>query len=212
MTDKNQVIKSAEYSAMEFNPVVKKDMIAEYPRLKEIFGDISDREIRYLLLVYDKNSPIKKLYPQLKKRKEFAADLAGYDIEVDNILPITDFITTEVIPATDEEEEKRYTVVYEKLIKALSSFLAYQNSRLWTMIVTNEQAFYEYQEKVMSSVSSSDDKDALSAISIKTKLLEAMDTIHNRLDTYYAEFTGDDKDVQSAMSKKKITSEALAGV
>ncbi len=58
--EKGLVIKTAEYSAMEFNPTVKKDLIVEYPRLKEIFGDINDKEIRYLLLVYDKNSPIKK--------------------------------------------------------------------------------------------------------------------------------------------------------
>ncbi len=149
----------------------------------------------------------------LKRRKEFAADISGYDTENDNLIPIFDFTIEEIVPATEEgEEDTKRTVVYEKLVKGLSSYLAYQNSRLWVMIVTNEQAFYEYQEKVMSSVSSTDDRDALTAISIKTKLLEAMDTIHNRLDVYYREFTGDDKDVQNAMSKKKITSEALAGV
>jgi len=211
--EKGLIVKAAEYANMEFNPTVKKDMLVEYPRLKDIFTEISDREMRYLLLVYDKNSPIKKYYPNLKKRKEFAADIAGYDTEVDNLVPIFDFTITKTIKAVEEDEEDReVTEVYDVLIKSLSSFLAYQNSRLWVMIVTSEQAFYEYQEKVMSSVVLSDDKDALSAISIKTKLLEAMDAIHKRLDTYYSEFTGDDTNVQSAISKKRITAEAIAGV
>lgn len=211
------MIKAAEYASMEFNPTVKKDVLVEYPKLKDIFSEISDKEMRYLLLVYDKNSPIKKYYPNLKKRKDFAAYIAGYDTEVDNLVPVFDFTIEKTTPAVIEdgeevEPEKTTTVVYDALIKSLSSFLAYQNSRLWAMIVTNEQAFYEYQEKVMSSVVLSDDKDALSAISIKTKLLEAMDAIHKRLDIYYSEFTGDDTNVQSAISKKRITSEAIAGV
>lgn len=214
---KQPLIKTTEYSGMEFNPTVKKDLIVEYPKLKDIFSDISDKEMRYLLLVYDRNSPLKKYYPNLKKRKEFAAATAGYDTEVDNLVPIFDFTIEEVTPAVIEdgeeiESEKTQTVVYTALIKSLSSFLSYQNSRLWAMIVTNEQAFYEYQEKVMSSVVISDDKDALSAISIKTKLLEAMDAIHKRLDAYYSEFTGDDTSVQSAISKRRITAEGIAGV
>jgi len=214
--EKRLVIKNAEYSAMEFNPICKKDILIEYPKLADILTDIGDQEIRYLILIYDKNSPLKKYYPNLKKRKELAADIAGFNTETD-LSSIYDFTIERTIPAVIEadeviEEERIERIVNEKLIKALSSYLAYQNSRLWAMIVTNEQAFYEYQEKVMSSVSITDDKDALSAISIKTKLLEAMDAIHKRLEAYYIEFTGDDKAVEAAIGRKKITAEAIAGV
>ncbi len=214
MVEKKLVIPTAEYAAMEFNPLGKKDIYMSYPRLESLMGMIDesfdDRHVRYILLVYDKKSPLTKYYPNLKRRKEFAADIAGFDIESAEINNLYDFITEETI--IEDEKERQITVPNDKMITALSSYLSYQDSRLWAMIVTNEQAFYEYQEKVMSSVTNTDDRDALSAISIKTKLLEAMDDIHKRLDAYYSEFTGDDKALQSGLSKKRITAESIAHV
>jgi hypothetical protein len=93
----------------------------------------------------------------------------------------------------------------------ISQYLQYQNSRLWTMIVTNEQSFYEYQRRIMAEVGGDADRDALSAVTLKTKLLEAMDDIDQRLSKYYAQLTGSDSALEDSLTKRRrLSPESIA--
>ena len=197
---------------MEFNPTVKKKITVVYPKLSEMFGSVDDKMARYILLMYDSNSPLRNYFPELQKRKEFSASIAGYDIDKDDVTPLFTFTRKVVEEAEDEDSEpKEYVEPHEELLHAISDFLIYQNNRLWVLISTNEQAFYECQVKVMTEVVSDQDKDALSAIKIKKELLVAMDEIHKRLQLYYRELSGDDKDLELEITKRRRTSaEAVA--
>lgn len=201
------MIPDKDYSQMEFNPLIKRKLLTEYPKLSQIIGERDDKMIRYVLLMYDQNSPLRKYYPDVNKRKDFAAAIAGYDADkdiskIENLKTLTENVTT---------EDGQKIVPYEELLESISTYMTYQNSRLWTMIVTNEQSFYEYQRRIMAEVGGEADKDALSAITIKTKLLEAMDDIHKRLDRYYSELTGGDQDLETAiMLKKRLSPESKA--
>lgn len=201
------MIPDKDYSQMEFNPLIKRKLLTEYPKLSQIIGERDDKMIRYVLLMYDQNSPLRKYYPDVNKRKDFAAAIAGYDADkdiskIENLKTLTENVTT---------EDGQKVVPYEELLESISTYMTYQNSRLWTMIVTNEQSFYEYQRRIMAEVGGEADKDALSAITIKTKLLEAMDDIHKRLDRYYSELTGGDQDLEMAiMIKKRLSPESKA--
>lgn len=201
------MIPDKDYSSMEFNPLIKRKLLTEYPKLSQIIGERDDKMIRYVLLMYDQNSPLRKYYPDVNKRKDFAAAIAGYDADkdiskIENLKTLTENVTT---------EDGQKVVPYEDLLESISTYMTYQNSRLWTMIVTNEQSFYEYQRRIMAEVGGEADKDALSAITIKTKLLEAMDDIHKRLDRYYSELTGGDQDLEMAiMIKKRLSPESKA--
>lgn len=190
-----------DYERLEFDPTVKEKLEKKYPKLKELFGDFIDRQMRYVILMYDINSPLRPLYPEIRKRKEWAADIAGYKID-------------------SKEAEELYTLSINiegvmkpntPLLDLILKYLSYQNNRLWTLIITNEQAFTEFQQKVMSEVGGDADKDQLSAVNIKTKILESMDAIHRRLDGYYRELSGDDTDLDDALQKKKrMTAESVA--
>ncbi len=188
-----------EYSRMEFNPTVKGRIIKEYPVLAKIFSSVEDKMARYVMLMYDSNSPVREFEPELSRRKEFCASVAGYDLE--EIEPLKS-LTTKTADGFEP---------YHDLLDCISNYLMFQNNRLWSLIVTNEQSFYEYQRRIMAEIGGEADRDALSAVTLKTKLLEAMDDIHKRLESYYTKITNGDKDLESAISKRKrVSPESIA--
>lgn len=194
------MIPNEEYSRMEFNPVVKKNLTVVYPKLKEILGDGDDKMIRYILLMYDQHSPLRHHYPDLFKRKQFAADLAGYDLDKEDVTAIFDFR----IKVEDGYEP------YEELINLTMKYLKYQNNMVWQMIVSNEQAFNEYSRRVMMPVDGAKDKDILQAVEIKTKIMQSMDDIFQRLQKYNRELSGGDEKLEDVVVRKRLTPESLA--
>ncbi len=77
-----------DYSRMEFNPTVKQKLFVAYPKLKEIVGDIDDKSLRYILLMYDSKSPLRDQYPDMNRRKGFAAQIAGFGEDDPRIDPV----------------------------------------------------------------------------------------------------------------------------
>lgn len=189
------------FERMEFNPTIKKSLAAEYPKLKQLLGDFDDKMARYVILMYDHLSPLREHYPDLKKRKEFAASMAGYDLNKDDVSCLYDFKI---------KEEDDY-VPYDELLDMILKYLRYQNNWIWSMIVSNEQAFYEYNRRVMMPVEGNRDKDILQAINIKTQVMESQDQIYQRLQKYYREFSAGDTDLESEIAKrKKMSPESIA--
>lgn len=198
------MIEEREYGRMEFNPVVKKPLASVYPKLKEVVGSVDDKQIRYILLMYDQNSPLRNHYPDLSKRKEFAASIAGYDMMKDDVTTLFEFKT--------KTEDGEY-VPDEALLKTIIKFLKYQNNWVWSMIVSNEQAFYEYNMRVMMPVDGTRDKDILQAINIKTQIMTSQDEIYQRLQKYYKDLSGGDVQLEDAIVKRKrVRPEDIANV
>jgi hypothetical protein len=193
------MITDKELSIIEFNPLSKKPMLVAYPKLKEILGSGDDRMIRYVILMYDVTSPLRQHYPDLSKRKEFAATLAGFDLMKDDVVSLFEF------RLNDEP--------YEPLLDMITTYLKYQNNWVWSMIVSNEQAFYEYNRRVMMPVEGNRDKDILQAINIKTQIMVSQDDIYQRLQKYYRELSGgDDKLQESITTRKRLRPEGIADV
>lgn len=197
------MITEKEYNRMEFNPVVKKSLTAVYPKLKQIVGDVDDKMLRYVLLMYDMNSPLREYYPEIFKRKQFAASIAGYDLDKDDVVPLFDF------KIKDGDDE----VAYDELLNLIIKYLKYQNNYVWSMVVGNEQAFYEFNKRVMLPVDGTRDKDILQAITIKTQIMDAQDNIVQRLQKYLRQLTGDDEQLEESITKRKrIRPEDIANV
>lgn len=193
------MIDEKEYKKMEFDPTVKKSLTTQYPKLKDIVGSGDDRMLRYVLLMYDVNSPLRQHYPELGKRKEFAASIAGYDMMKDNVVSLFDF-------KINEEP-------YEELIDMIMRYLKYQNNWVWTMIVSNSEAFYEYNKRVMMPVEGNKDKDILQGINIKTQIMTSQDEIYQRLQRYYRELSGGDVDLEETIKvRKRLRPEEIANV
>jgi hypothetical protein len=196
------MIDEKEFNRMEFNPTIKKTLTVAYPKLKEIVGVIDDKQLRYVLYMYDINSPLRNHYPDLFKRKEFAADLAGYDLMKDDVTTVFEF--------KQKNEEDEY-IPDEDMIKMIIKYLKYQNNWVWSMIVSNEQAFYEYNMRVMMPVDGTRDKDILQAINIKTQIMSSQDEIYQRLQKYYKDLSGGDIALDEAITKRKrLSPESIA--
>jgi hypothetical protein len=197
------MINDKEYSKMEFNPIVKDSLTIKYPKLKKILGDADDRMMRYVILMYDSSSPLRQHYPELGKRKEFAASIAGYDMIKDDVISLFEFKVK-----VGEEYEPN-----EELLSMIIKYLKYQNNWVWSMIVSNEQAFYEYNKRVMMPVEGNKDKDILQAITIKTQIMNAQDDIYQRLQKYYRDLSGGDVNLEDAIkTRKRLRPEEIANV
>lgn len=182
-----------DFSIMEFNPLSKRALTICYPKLKGIVGDVDDKMLRYVLMMYDMKSPLREYYPELDKRKQFAASLAGYDLDKDDVTALFDF----KVKSGDED------IAYEELLDLIVKYLKYQNNYVWSMIVSNEQAFYEFNKRVMIPVEGQRDKDILQAVDIKNKLMDAQDVIVQRLQKYLRELTGEDEILEQSITKRK---------
>ena len=142
-------------------------------------------------------SPLKDYFPNISVRKTQAADLAGFNLEteenyLDNLYNLTG----------------QYA---EHFVHCISEYLISQNNRLWSMIVSNEQTFYEYQQRLLEPVDAEKDKDLLQALQIKSKLMEDCNNINERLDGYYRKLFGEDENVsRSVVKRKRLTPEQIA--
>ena len=188
------MISDNDYLRMEFNPTVKKNLTVVYPKLKQIVGSVDDKMLRYVLLMYDQQSPLREYYPELGKRKNFAASIAGYDLDKDDVTELFDFKI--------KNEEDEY-VPCEAMLELIMKYLKYQNNWIWSMIISNEQAFYEFNQRVMMPVDGSRDKDILQAVNIKTQIMQSQDDIAQRLKKYFRELSGGDEQLEDSIIKRK---------
>lgn len=190
---------------IDFTPLLskpKKPIQELYPFLDDVEGiyefEHHDRErvLHYMLLAYHPDSPMIERFTSVSQRKEKSAEYAGYTSS-DKDGRIKDML----IDHSDPE-----------FLKILHNFLVFINNRVWSMIVSNETTFAEYQLKLITPLAyDGKDKDMLTAATIKGKLMEQMDEINKRLDTYYQRFyMGDEKLVIVGTKKKGITPESIA--
>ena len=163
------------------------------PAFKGLKHEEADSLIAYVVYMYDMHSPLREYYADLRVRKEEAAELAKLKGKI-NL-------------------EDLYDLKIEEVSAMVNDFLVYQNERVWSMFVSNEQTFYEYQQKLLQSVEGDKDKDILQALQIKSKLMNDMDEINTRLEGYLRRMTGEDNQAIEVIQKRKmITPESIANV
>ena len=200
-----RVFEKQDFESMDFNPYgVRMDLQKKYtkiqivPGLKRALDGPRAQELtKYILYMYDMKSPLKDYFPNISVRKTQAADLAGFNLEteenyLDNLYNLTG----------------QYA---EHFVHCISEYLISQNNRLWSMIVSNEQTFYEYQQRLREPVEAEKDKELLQALQIKSKLMEDCNNINERLDGYYRKLFGEDENVsRSVVKRKRLTPEQIA--
>jgi hypothetical protein len=193
------IFNKEDFNKMIFNPFsIKGSIKKKYPKLKmfKTFDSANDSMIKYVLYMYDQNTPLKEQFPELKIRKEQAAVLSGFSLIKDN--------------------EKLHDVFFflsDQLINMVDEFLRKQNNRIWSMIVSNEQTFFEYQTKLLSPVEGDRDKDILQALQIKSKIMDDLNTINDRLDSYYMKLYGEDQELLKVIkADKRLTPEFIANL
>lgn len=165
----DQDFKNLSFQVTKAKPGTLPKAVAEMSVIKSWWStDRNDKDkiIRYIVLMYDKNSPLVKRFNNLEQRKREAFVLAGFNIEDPNLEVYKEF--------KDEE-----------FTNMVTDFLIYQNDYIWMMLVSNEQTFYEFQKTLLQeSAMIRNDKDKISAIASKAKLMEESDNIVTRITQY----------------------------
>lgn len=144
-----------------------------------------DKLIRYIVLMYDKGSPLVKRFSNLDQRKKEAFAIAGYTA-LDPIL----------------ETYKEFKV--PEFTEMVTEFLIYQSDYAWMMLISNEQTFYEFQKTLLQeSAMIRNDKDKISAIASKAKLMEESENMVSRIETYRKQIFVEDKVIEAS---KRVSS------
>lgn len=151
-----------------------------------------DKILRYAMALYDKRSPIPRAIANIGERKREAALSAGYDLKLD-----------------DEALSALFDFTDHELQLIVLHFLREDNNMYWSMIVSNEQTFWEYQRALNTIVIGKDEKNKLDALKVKSVLMDDCNTITERVETYYHKVFGDGE-VKVKAKQASFTPEAMA--
>lgn len=155
-----------------------------------------EQVLRYIIALYDPKSPLIKGIQSLNGRKREALQIAGID---------DDKYTTEVMIMQECRDEK--------LVLFIQNYLRYYGKSMeWAMIQSFEQAFWEYQARIMQPIERGDkDKDLMSAVQIKTKLTDDIQGLYEKYQAALEKFYGEDKELIEQSSKiTRFTPETVA--
>lgn len=152
-------------------------------------------QAKYIALVYDKQSPFIPEHPVLTDRKKAAASFIGMNEAEYAELRNTCFDLADV-----------------KLVDALSDYLKWQDDYTWSMIVQNEEVFFNNQKQILQGVSGeSKDTDRLKAAEYQSKLLAINSGIQKQVKALWAEYTGNDPFAEAKLRERKpISPETIA--
>ena len=170
--------------------IIKKNL----DKITDAFGLVVDirpdieKLLKYIIYMYDKNTPMRELYQELQERKIECALLSGYSEKKDKTIL-----------------EELYNLTDKRACELISSFLKYQNHKSWALLVSNEEVLWQYQQELKNPKTDfRQDKEKLEALEIKSKLMNECDSIIKRIEGYEEKIYGDDKKLKDAM--KNVTS------
>lgn len=153
-----------------------------------------NRMVKYVIFAYDPESPcVKNFSSDLKKRKEAAAEAAGY------------------VRLTSGKFEQP-VIDYMNMLNAhindmICCYLRYfVNNQIWSLIVADENVMAEYISLLLEPINNQnggkmDDKKLLEAATIKSKLREECKSIVADLNKLYKELYGDNDDLKEIITK-----------
>ncbi len=174
-----EIFKAQDFQGLKFNIYRHKNtdnLLEKEPLLKTLAGfslvkdhEHRDKLIRYVIYLYDKSSPFIQGFQDIAERKRQVAIASGFDINKDIVIL-----------------RELYEFQFEPLFYMVSDLCKEIGSNYWRLILLNEQTFYEYERVLMTEVDKVEsDKEKLTAVAIKPKLLEECDRIVTRLEDYY---------------------------
>ena len=150
--------------------------IADIPWWEAYDGPNFNQIVNYILLMYDKGSLLVEKQKNISERKRVAVEESGIPQEI-----------------LDDEE---------LMLEMISSFLRFQNDKLWTLICVNEAMFQEYSEIVLTKLDKvNNDKDLITAVTTKEKVREFMDKTRKDLVAYLDEYYAGDKEIEESHQK-----------
>lgn len=155
-----QIVRSI-YSEINANPTKEYNSVTK----------TDDPMLRYVALMYDKNSPIRK--ETIVNRKSIAFEQAG------------------ITNATTIENWANFA--NKRLIMLVHYYLRYQNDKPWAALCTVEEFFWELQLQLSSTIADKD-QDILKNLQVKAKLRDEFSRTIEEIGRYQDIVFGDNKE------------------
>ena len=204
------------FSRCLINPMDKDSVGSE--RASEVTENLT--MLKYIICVYDPYSPFVQAFPDITARKEKAADWARVPEEERGIYFSFRAPESEEDYEDDDDKEEKARIKNENdeladmVTNAVVGYLKIVNSRKWAIIISLEQAIWEFVEKMMSPIekvtSKEKDKDIMSAVQLKGKISKDLQTMEDDLCLLIAKFYGDDhKLIDATKVERPIRSESF---
>ena len=198
------IVEASEFGAMLFD-VYERESALDCPQLSvieevhEVDHPFADEILRAICYIYDAQSPLVSSFPDIALRKNYACEIAGFD-------PANE-LHQQVAGALKELDSEALSFDVPGVICAI---LRAQDKQLWTMIVSLDESFYEYQRILMTPSTTAEEKDLMLAVERKAKLHVACAEIVDRLKGYRREFFRGDDALQRKVRGSRFTPEAIA--
>lgn len=177
-------MKVENFKNCHFNPL-EKDFSTKAVTLTGITDNLA--LIKFVICMYDPQSPMRNSYPEMGQRRTQSAKLTGHT-------------------ATDEVDQEEAVVAlgYLKVIK----------SRVWNTIVSLENTHWQYTKMLMEPVNAGDNptvKERRELSNYRNEIATLLVSINSDLEDMYNKFYGD-KSLQSAVDDLTVslTPEKLA--
>ena len=153
--------------------------------------DESDAIMRYLIYMYEPNTPLLKGFTDLSKRIDVAIELSGM-----------------------EDKHLRSMIKQNKMIivkRMAFELLKHSKNMLWNLIISNEAIFFEAMDNLLNESTETKDKDLVQTLKYKDDLAVKMDKANDRLEKYKRQFYGgDDRLADNHAQISKMSSESIA--
>jgi len=188
--------KEKDFNGCVFNPLCNGSLLDVYPRLSEIVPEALwadqqlDNILRFLIVMYDPNSPLIRNEKDLKYRRAKAFELCG--IHDEGLQTALETHTHYYFPKLVFEYLKRFG-----------------KSKEWAVIAALEYCFWESIYKLISPISGDNSKIELDAVQKKEVIKDGVDKDIKRLEQYYKQFFGGDEVLEKKV-KKRISPELIA--
>ena len=194
-----------ECKLMKFNVCdlpLDTDIVTHFKELSSYkeFTDYKDKDknlvLRYIFLCYDFKTPLLKTHPELKKRKEEAMDLAGFERNSKGKF------SEKLINVMDMKDEGVNKII-------LCFLTRIQNNMAWTLFVANEFTFSDNMRLLMKPLEGDDDKKVLDGANARSKLREECKAVIKDQEELLKSLFADNNDLKELVKKKIISPETV---
>lgn len=185
-----------DFQSCEFNPFSKLPMLEQHPRIKEIvdaewiseYAASIDNILRFVVIVYDKNSPLRQNERDSLRRKNIAYDLAGFD-RLENGEP-DEVIVNETHP-----------IIFMVTVRYLAKFI---KSKEYAALCAFEFKYYENIMELMTPIVGTTNAERLEAAKKKSVISEEIVKDIKIIDDLWLGFFGEKTLVEKVKAKKFI--------
>lgn len=174
------------------------ESIKEFEQISYVLIPKSERikTIKFIIFMYDKNSPLVSAYSEIKARKKKALELLDINLKNNN----------ELYHKLTQFED-------ESLVEVTAQMLRKQNDSIFSILVSQEIFLEECLRKVLQPLEVTDDKKGLEALEKKAKISEAMEKVVDRIEKYRSKFFRNDDELETKVRNTALfTPESIANL